>query len=346
MTHIPFAARLVAPTTRHEQAVAGPRFTATMLVLMAWFLAGLCIDGWAHNHGKVDQSFFTPWHAVFYSGFAAVVGGLGGMMMINRLRGYAWHQAIPVGYERGLTGAIIFAFGGLFDLVWHTLFGIERGIEALLSPSHLLLALGMILVLSSPMRAAWHASDTTTQQTWTSQLPLVLSITFTLTVITFLTAYLHPFMDYWPASWRGGDGVVAGMGSIMLQTTFLMGFVLMAVRHWRLAWGGLAVIFTLNALLMSVLEDTYPMIAVALVAGIGADTVLALLRPSAARPLAFRWFAIIVPVILYTCYLLAIRWTDGLTWTTHLITGAPVLAAAVGVGLSYLVLPPERTHAR
>ena len=70
-----------------------------MIVLLAWFLGGLFLDGWAHNHGKVDESFLTPWHAVFYSGFAAVVGGLGGVMLVNRVRGYPWHLAIPVGYE-------------------------------------------------------------------------------------------------------------------------------------------------------------------------------------------------------------------------------------------------------
>ncbi len=343
MIHIPYASRLATPATQREQARAAPRFTWVMLALMTWFISGLYIDGWAHNHGRVDQSFFTPWHAIFYSGYAAVVGGLGGMMLLNRLRGYAWHLAIPAGYERALTGAIVFAFGGAFDLVWHTLFGIEESFEALLSPSHVLLAFGMVLVMSSPMRAAWRTTSASSPSSLLAQLPLLISITFTLSIITFMSGYLHPFMDYWPALWRDGDrGQVQGIGGILLQTALLMGFVLMAVRHWRLAWGALTIMFTLNAAFMSVLQDHHLMIIVAAVAGILADTLLTLLRPSSARPAAFRWFAFLVPMILYTCYLVALKLTLGLTWSTHLITGAPVLAALVGVGLSYLVLAPDR----
>ena len=39
-----------------------------MSALSAWLVGGFFLDGWAHTHGKVDQSFFTPWHAVLYSG--------------------------------------------------------------------------------------------------------------------------------------------------------------------------------------------------------------------------------------------------------------------------------------
>ena len=345
MAHIPYVSRLAVPTTQREQAWAGPRFTWLMIVLLGWFLGGLFLDGWAHNHGKVDESFFTPWHAVFYSGFAAVVGGLGGMMLVNRVRGYSWHLAIPAGYERALGGTIVFAFGGVFDLAWHTILGIEEGFEALLSVSHLLLVFGLLLVMSSPMRAAWRSTSATTRLSLGAQLPLLLSISFTLSVVTFITAYLHPFVDFWPTSWSGGDGSqILGVGSILLQTALLMGFVLGAVRHWHLAWGSLTIVFTTNAILMSVLEDRYIVIAVALVGGIAADLLVALLRPSTTRPNAFRWFALVVPLILYTCYLAALKVTDGLTWSPHLVTGAPVLAAAVSVGLSYLVLPPERTY--
>jgi hypothetical protein len=35
-----------------------------MSLLSAWLVGGLFPDGWAHAHGRVDQSFFTPWHTV------------------------------------------------------------------------------------------------------------------------------------------------------------------------------------------------------------------------------------------------------------------------------------------
>jgi hypothetical protein len=42
-----------------------------MTVLSAVFISGLFLDGWAHTHGRVDETFFTPWHAVLYGGYLA-----------------------------------------------------------------------------------------------------------------------------------------------------------------------------------------------------------------------------------------------------------------------------------
>jgi len=47
-----------------------------LAILSALFVGGLFLDGWAHTHGRVDQSFFTPWHAVFYAGYAMTASAL------------------------------------------------------------------------------------------------------------------------------------------------------------------------------------------------------------------------------------------------------------------------------
>lgn len=126
-----------------------------MALLSAVFVGGLFLDGWAHTHGRVDQSFFTLWHAVFYAGYAATASVLVVSLLRNRAQGYPWQRAVPAGYGLSLLGALIFAVGGVTDLIWHTLFGIEAGVEALLSPTHLALALGLGLIASGPIRAAW-----------------------------------------------------------------------------------------------------------------------------------------------------------------------------------------------
>ena len=42
-------------------------------------------------------------------------------------------------------------------MIWHEIFGVETGVEALLSPTHLMLALGGSLMVSGPFRV-WLAS--------------------------------------------------------------------------------------------------------------------------------------------------------------------------------------------
>ncbi len=114
------------------------RFDWSVTALALWFTMGLFLDGWAHTHGRADVTFFTPWHAVLYSGHLAATAYLFIAFIRNVARGCAWRDALPAGYGLSLIGGILFAIGGLGDLIWHTLFGIEQNVEALFSPTHLL----------------------------------------------------------------------------------------------------------------------------------------------------------------------------------------------------------------
>ena len=65
-----------------EGGIRGLRFDWLISVLNMIFLGGLYLDGWAHNHDRTDESFFTVWHAFFYSGFLLIA------LLLNReLRG-------------------------------------------------------------------------------------------------------------------------------------------------------------------------------------------------------------------------------------------------------------------
>src|SRR5215467_3335240 len=105
-----------------------------MGTLALFLVCGLYLDGWAHGHGKVDKSFFTPWHGVLYSMFFVSAIILWATLYRNHARGYAWSKAIPSGYGLSLIATPLFIMAGAADLVWHTLFGFEVGIETLLSP--------------------------------------------------------------------------------------------------------------------------------------------------------------------------------------------------------------------
>src|SRR5262249_30741337 len=109
-----------APTQRREAMAARRWFDWVMAALSAWVI------GWAHTHGKAEATFFTPWHAAFYTGFLAVAGALVGALVHQRARRGTWQQALPPGYNLALLGAVIFGCGGVGDMLWHTFFGIEK----------------------------------------------------------------------------------------------------------------------------------------------------------------------------------------------------------------------------
>jgi len=53
-----------------------------------------------------------------------------------------------------------------------------------------------------------------------------------------------------------------------------------------------------------------------------------------------RLFAFSVPVIFYLCYFIPIILSIGITWKIHLWLGSCVMAGIVGLGLSYIMIPP------
>src|SRR5689334_11553280 len=114
----------------------GLLFDWVFTFLSAWLVCGVFLDGWAHNHGKVDDVFFTLWHAVLYSGALAIIVFTSAAYARNLVRGYAWPRLLPAGYGLSLAGSVVFLAGGVLDMAWHELFGAEVNLEALLSPTH------------------------------------------------------------------------------------------------------------------------------------------------------------------------------------------------------------------
>src|SRR5713226_726019 len=129
-----------------ERPVSTLRFDLVMGLLSIVYVSGVYLDGWAHAHGLVDRTFFTPWHAVLYSAYALNAAVLVATLLRNHARGYAWLRAMPAGYELSLLGVPLFALGGAGDMFWHILFGFEVGIQPLLSPTHLVLAMSGLFI--------------------------------------------------------------------------------------------------------------------------------------------------------------------------------------------------------
>jgi hypothetical protein len=367
-----------APLLTETQLIGGLRFDWLMGALSFLWMGGLYLDGWAHGHGKVDKTFFTPWHAILYSAFALVACCLLFTLVSNHRKGRPWLQAIPSGYGLSLLGVLIFAcaapgdllwhtlFGfevgiepllspshlalGVLifacaapgDLLWHTLFGFEVGIEPLLSPSHLALALGGVLVITGPLRATLRRSLPVAEQGWKTLLPMVLSLSAALMVFVFFTEFGNTFSHLGTivSPFATNETKSFGATGLLLQAALLMGFLLFAVRRWRMPTGSLTLLFAVYVTLLSVLNNQYELIPGVVAAGIVADVLLRVLRPMSSTA-ELRVFAFTVPAVLYLCFFLTLMLTDTVAWSIHLWLGSCVMAGGVGLMLSFLLAPPR-----
>ena len=318
-------------------------FDGLMVVLGFWFMTGLFLDGSAHDRNLVD-SFFTPWHALLYSGFMANAIALFIVTWRNQARGYHLWMAIPAGYELSLVGAITFGIGGILDMLWHVTFGIEVSTEALLSPSHMILAIGLFLIVNGPFRAAWRRRDKLLNKNWLGWLPMLFSLAFTFLLLTFFTFPMNPFFNVFASSLRTGysvnDSVEFGFPQMLVQAAIFMGCVLIAARRWKLPPGSVTFILTVNVLALSVISSrASTFIPAAIATGVYADAFMLLLKPSIKHPMLFRIYAFSIPAVLYTLYFVTLQANGGVSWTLPFWSGTVVITGLVGLFLSYLMMP-------
>ena len=327
-------------------ADAGRRFDWLAIAAIAWLLGGLYADGWAHQN-RLPDSFWTVWHAIFYSGFAACAAVLGGAIALRRGSTTSWRAAVPRGYTAALAGLAVFAVGGVADAAWHTAFGVEVGNDILLSPSHMLLGLGMFLIVSGPFAAELRRDDP--GAALAERLPLVLSLVAVFSLLTFFTLYSGPYSNFLGASGNGttSDRVFRGLLGMFLFSAFVSGLLLMTLRRTTLPAGSITLILGLDGIAMILmgsrdtpLDAQLSFIAVAVVAGIVGDVLLAWLRPSPARPLALRAIATALPMVYFVLYFAVVFVRYGFGWTPTFVAGSVILCGVVGLLLSFVAIPP------
>ena len=340
-----------ATETRKEQLqakhISGLHFDWLINLLSAIFVGGLYLDGWAHNHGRVDQSFFTPWHAFFYSGFLLVAIAFSAATVTNRTRGYSLARSVPDGYRLTGVGLFIFAAGGVSDMVWHQLFGIERGVEALFSPTHLLLGIGIGLIVTGPLRAAWRRQNNSVS--WRELAPAVASLGLFLAALTFFMMFFFPVTVLLGTTgtgsghFRNDAGKVAGMLGATLTAAALTGPLLLCLRRWQLPLGAVSSVLGLAILGATIVDYERPlMIWLALgmaVTALAVDYLAWRARPSR-NLVTVRWLAPAIPFLLYSGYYAVLLPTVGTTWSVHMWTSTIVIPALVCWLLSFLLLPP------
>lgn len=350
------------PSTRHRQRVATTPLLDWLVAIAGFlFVSGIYFDGWAHSHGRVDDSFFTIYHAVMYSGYALAGAIFVLAQLINVRRGYSFNHALPQGYMLGLMGVLLFGVAGIGDLIWHTLFGIEEGIEALLSPTHVLLGMSGFLIASTPLRSAW--SNPTPRHNLVSFIPVLLSALAMICFITFFTQYsyftreISLLVGRRPASLVYMNDIT-GIMSLLIPTLVITSMILYLLRRWALPIGTVTFLVATNGFMMTLMglssntaEEFRVMLTTLslgfLVCGILGDILLAFIQPSVQHPTRFRLFATVLPSMLMLGMLITLHINGlrigegGLWWEVHMLAGVPTLGAFTGYFLSHLLVPPS-----
>lgn len=302
-----------------------------------WLTLGLFIDGYAHANiiDTATEDFFTPWHGIFYSGFTFTAAWISWMMYQRRQPG-ALHLWIPPGYRWAVVGLIVFAIGGLGDMIWHTIFGVEVGLDALLSPTHLLLLFGLIVILAAPMQS----TIGTDQPVWIA----VASMTSVALLASFFTTFAHPLSNTWTFGLPARENDIWASWTVagIIVSTLIMGSTALYLiqRFPTLPFGFLTVLWALPAIGEAYSLGSTP--GAAIVGGITGGLVADILFATSSRPLRARCLLALTGgvVALWAAWTaVGAAWgPNGFTVEVEIWTGQIVLSGLVMSGLTVLAL--------
>lgn len=304
-----------------------PREDRLTLLFSTFLIVGLFLDGYAHEELlDANESFLTPWHAVFYAGFGAAAAWTWSLAARRRRPGQSLIAALPAGYELSPIGLVVFGVGGIGDALWHGAFGVEVGIDALLSPTHLVLFTGLMLLLLAPWRAAMRrpGPESSRAGAW--------SIVLATALVGFFANYVWGLgiqelvrVPYNAASQAGETEVIAGIGSVLVTTAIVFGAAAILLRGGRLAPWWFAVTFGLVAALVSLAFDEG---AAGVVAALGGGIVLdALTREKVARRLPTPFAFGLSAAAMWAAFFAMVGADTGVAWPPEIWSGAVALAA-------------------
>ena len=335
----PVLPRLPLPdrlTTSAPPAPASGRFAWLVVATCAWILVGLFVDGWFHIHDPGLESFFTPWHALLYSGVAAA--------LVVHLHEHRSLAGLRPGYGLSLLGGLLVSAAGFVDMVWHTVLGVEADLDALLSPPHLLLITAGTLVFAGPLRAALVSGR--------AGLPAALSAAFVVTGLAFFTQYANPFTHLYPvAGYRAGDGgtfgvavppdvvglqAVAGVTGVVVLAAMVGGAVAV-LRTLDAPAGSVAIAVVVPVAFMVTLRGTGFLLPAAVVAGLLTEVLRRRLGPAALAATAC--------ALLFTGWAASLVVQYDVAWSVELLSGSVASAAAAGGLAGWLVSAGARTRA-
>lgn len=332
--------------------------------LAALWQLGAHVDAWYHlHHGFEIETFITWPHALLYGGWAGTGLVVASYVLRNVRQGAPRQEWLPPGYTLLLVGVALFGLGGLFDAAWHSLFGFEAKLEALLSPAHLALVVAYMLVVFGLLRAAAaHRARAAAPawRPWLADVPVMLGFGLLFRVALWSLYYSEPLaVDYaaggaiasrlwgYPSSaWGSELARVVGVTGVLLHSVLLSLFVVVPLRRLRLPGGTILTLLLWDAVLLVAVTDMWLYLPAAVGAALVGEVLWsrvwqgALGGPEGER--GYWLLAFAVPFVQFALYFaLMAALGGGIIWTTHLWAGTPIMAGFYGVLVALLVVPPR-----
>ncbi|MGH1489034.1 MAG: hypothetical protein ACRBK7_06500 [Acidimicrobiales bacterium] len=317
-------------STRREDLVT--------LLLALWTLIGLLVDAFYHSTDPGLESFWTPWHGLFYSGFTATAAWLGWMALKRNTGTGHWLDWAPQGYRTALIGVVLFAIGGVGDAIWHTIFGVETSIDALLSPTHLFLFAGLLMILSAPLRSAWLRDDSPQPKMSEFIVPLA-SLVFTSTLVAFMLSYAWApgMIEGMQIPYSPDDGfselIAEKVVMAVIITTLVMFVPLLAVGlRWRLPFGSATFFLTFLSIAIALgFDEEVIGVPAAIAAGLVFDLLISV---GAGRKVV----TAVPPLVLWGLLFATVGTTEeGLGLAPEIWGGAVVLASMALLTVEMLI---------
>jgi len=336
---------------------------ATVAAYAVWQLGGQ-IDTWYHGHYGFEIESFVTWpHALLYAGWVASTTPAVLYLIESRALGAPRDALLPPGYALVILGGAVFGIGGVLDLAWHNAFGFEVGHEALVSPTHLVLIYSSGVGVTGLLWAAvaWRRRAGGVG-TLAGNAAVALSLGLLLKVTLFAFLYSLPFSTDYASegtiarnlfgfagirAWADMTAQVAGTTGMILYGILLALFVTVPLRRLRLPAGPIATIVLWTAALMWVATPEFWIyLPAAVAAALVGETLWMLVRRGALGGpdgrVGYWLIAFAVPATqLYAYFALMAAFSGGISWSTALWTGAPLLAGIYGLIATAFAIPPR-----
>lgn len=332
-----------------------PWYDWLMAIASIWVSGGIMIDAYHHFHEDVE-TFFEPAHGLLYAGLLAAYVFTAIALARGRRRGVPLGQSLPIGYGTTLLGLAVFALGGVSDVIKHTMLGFEQGFDALLSPTHLLIGIGMFLVIAGPIASA--IARPQQPRTLAAQLPMLLAAASMMELVhwglqfIFLSEAERMNAPLPPGSfphetltlltlqyYKQGIGLLA----VVVQSLLISGFAIYLARRIRLAFGAVTILLVVgNAFIAGAFSNTPGQFAAVILASVAAGLCAdAFALGSSTEPRRWNLCAFFMPIAYWAVLLAVLAATmGGIWWTPDVVGGSLLFAGFSGLFVSVLASPP------